>query len=136
MSKKLFHGSCLCKKIQFEANIDLSQNSQKCNCTFCRKSHLWGMKIDPTDFKLTSGEESMQTFAPKDHFQNFFCPTCGFTTHRHNNTSAWAGESVLVNLTALDDISLDEINSIPVTYIDGKANTWAPIMDLEETRML
>ncbi len=136
MPTTTYHGSCLCKKVQFVASIDLSQGSYKCNCTFCRKSHLWGIKTTPSDFTLVTGEDNLNIFAPQEHFQNFFCNTCGFTTHRHNNTSEWAGESITVNLTALDDISLAEINAISVTYLDGKANTWAPLTDPEQIKTL
>jgi hypothetical protein len=139
MSKKLFHGSCLCGKVTFEASIDLGQSSQKCNCTFCRKSHLWGIKIDPSDFTLLSPITELKTYTPKPdggHFNNFFCATCSLTTHRHHNKSPWAPESIFVNLCALNDISLEELNSIPVTYLNGKADTWTPLDDPAEIKTL
>lgn len=139
MPKKHFHGSCLCGAVQFEADIDIAQISQKCNCTFCRKSHLWGMKINPADFTLVSPAAELGTYTPKPDggtFTNFFCKTCGYITHRHHVPTPWAPESIFVNLSALNDISLAELNAIPVMYLDGKANTWAPITDPEETKML
>ena len=56
MTMKTYHGSCQCKRVRFEADIDLSQGTGKCNCTSCWKRRWWSVKVKPEHFRSLGGE--------------------------------------------------------------------------------
>ena len=60
--KKTYAGSCHCKAVRFEADLDLEEGTGKCNCTYCWKQRMWNVGTSPENFRLLSGEEFLGEF--------------------------------------------------------------------------
>ncbi|MFO0649302.1 MAG: GFA family protein [Polyangiales bacterium] len=118
MSTKTFHGSCYCKRITFEAEIDFSTGTHKCNCTSCWKRRWWSVKAAPEQFRVLTGADA---FDPTGRF----CATCGALTFRHAPVADWNPKAyVSVSVAALDDVAPDELLAAPVTFYDGLHDNW------------
>ncbi len=137
MAMKTYRGSCQCKKITFEADIDLAEvGTGKCNCTSCFKRRWWSVRAEPAAFRALGGEENMSGYKPgqaKGH--DGFCKSCGVTPYNWIGVSEWnPSEYVSVNVAALDNVDPIELIDAPIKYFDGLNDSWwtAP----EETRHL
>ena len=119
--KKTYQGSCHCTAVRFEADIDLSENTYRCNCTICRRTRFWPAIVTSSDFRLLSGENELTEYR-FNSMQNLhlFCRTCGVRAfgigHRPDT-----GEQVYgVNIGCLENVSDTELANAPITYVDGR----------------
>lgn len=132
---KTYHGSCHCQAVRYQADIDFSQGTHKCNCTICSKSRHWAVGIKPDAFRLLSGQEQMNDYqwnTRQGH--RMFCRHCGVSPFSYGHVEEIGGDFVAVEVVTLDDASVDELVAGPVTFMDGLHDNWfqAP----EETRHL
>jgi hypothetical protein len=121
---KTYHGSCHCGAIRFEADIDLSQGTLRCNCTICRKLRFWPAIVPPSAFRLQAAEDDVgdyQFLSKRDHHK--FCRRCGVHAFGIGTSPRW-GAFYAVNLACLDDATAEELIAAPITYLDGLNDNW------------
>ena len=125
--KRTYHGSCHCQSVRFEADLDLSRGSNKCNCSICTKLRAWFVFAKEHQVRVTAGAESLADYSwvapgntePHTHYQ--FCRVCGVSVF------GWAlhkepphTKFYSVQIAVLDDPSVEELSSAPVTVYDGR----------------
>ena len=136
--KRTYHGSCHCKTVTFEADIDLDKGTGKCNCTYCWKQRQWNAgQLDLSDFRLLTGQSELGDYGKSGDWgegHHRFCLKCGKATHTHGRIDAMGGDFLSVHLAALDDLPVADLVTAPVHYMDGLHDNWqnAP----KETRHL
>jgi hypothetical protein len=124
MASKVYSGSCHCGKVKYQAEIDLSQGTGKCNCTFCVKARNWSVIIKPEAFRLLSGEDSVGDYSRHDAVHHLFCKHCGVRTFSRGNIPEIGGAYVSIALGSLDDLPPEELAAAPIRYFNGLDNDW------------
>ncbi|WP_224243526.1 GFA family protein [Hyalangium gracile] len=125
MTTRKFTGSCHCGKVRFEADIDLSKGTVRCNCTICAKARAWAAMIKPSAFRLLSGQDALADYQRESKMGHYlFCKHCGIRPFATNNVEALGGEYVSVNIACLDDVTPEELGQVPIEYLDGRNDSW------------
>jgi hypothetical protein len=117
---KTYRGSCHCGAVQFEADLDLTQSSYRCNCSICRRTRFWPAVARPEGFRLLAGEpELTQYLFNTRKNQHYFCRTCGVRPFGIG-TETPVGPMYGVNLGCLEDVTEEELSRLAIVYIDGR----------------
>lgn len=121
---KTYHGSCHCGAVKFEADLDLAQNTFRCNCSICRRTRFWPAIARENGFRLLAGEDQLTEyrFNTKKN-QHFFCKRCGVRAFGVGNDTP-IGKMYGVNIGCLEGISEDELSRLPITHVDGMNDKW------------
>jgi hypothetical protein len=122
---KTYTGSCHCGTVRFEADLDLSSGTGKCNCTFCTKSRNWSVIIKPDAFRLLAGEEALSDYqfgTMSGH--HLFCRHCGVHPFGRGYVEQIGGDYVSVQVMSLDNANPEELIEGPVRYANGRDNAW------------
>ncbi|QPC95099.1 GFA family protein [Mesorhizobium sp. INR15] len=123
---KTYSGSCHCGTVRFEADVDLSQGTFKCNCSSCTKARSWLVVARPDRFRLIAGAEAQTLYqwTPPGHagpnFKFHFCRNCGIRTPAWGEAEAMGGAFHAIQVTLLDGVDPDELAGAPINYVDGR----------------
>ena len=123
---KTYHGSCHCGAVIFEADLDLTQSSYRCNCSICRRTRFWPAVAAPEGFRLLSGKTELTKYVfntRKNH--HYFCRHCGVRAFGVGNETP-IGRMIGVNVGCLQGLSDEQLSRIPITRIDGRNDRMQP----------
>lgn len=122
---KTYHGSCHCGAVKFEADLDLSAGTGKCNCSYCAKTRGWGVVVKPDALRVLQGEDAQTDYQfGTRSAHHLFCRTCGVTSFGRGYVEQIGGAYAFVNLAALDDAELADLAEAPVRFMNGRDNKW------------
>lgn len=133
--KRTYVGGCHCGSVRYEADIDLSAGTFKCNCSICLKLRNWITMVKPDAFRLLAGNVDLTDYqfgARKIHHQ--FCRHCGVHSFGWGDLADLGGKVYAVNVNCLDNLDPAELAGAPVTFVDGRNDNWQSPPD--ETRHL
>jgi hypothetical protein len=121
---KTYHGSCHCGTVSFEADIDFSKSTYRCNCSICAKTRYWAAIVAPEEFRLLAGEAELTEYLfNKRTNRHFFCKHCGVRSFGQGNSPEF-GQLYGISVNCLDDVTPEEIINAPITYVDGLHDNW------------
>ena len=110
--KKTYQGSCHCSAVRFEADLDLSKGTFKCNCSICFKTRAWLTPVTSRDFRLLSGEKSLRDYQfGRKALHHRFCTNCGVRPFSQGDGQ------LAVRVNCLDGV---DASSLKLTPFDGK----------------
>lgn len=125
--RKLYHGSCHCGGLRFEAKVDLAEGIRKCNCSFCWKAGYRKSFTADDAVRIVSGPGSVRDYRaqpsawPGGCIHHYMCPNCGVhAVSRGYLEKEMGGWFWAVNVACLDDAGEEELAAAPVIYEDGR----------------
>lgn len=119
--KKTYTGSCHCGAVRYEADLDLSAGTFKCNCSICTKMRNWLAVVQPDAFRLLCDESTIGEYQfGKETIHHLFCKRCGVSPFGRGMDPKLGGRFYAIKVNCLDDATADELANAPVQYLDGR----------------
>lgn len=116
---KTYTGSCHCGAVRFEADLDLTQSTYRCNCSICRRTRFWPAIAGETGLRLLSGQNELTEYRFNTRKNvHYFCRHCGVRAFGVGNDTP-LGKMHGVNIGCLEGVSEAELAALKITYIDG-----------------
>jgi len=125
MSIQTYSGSCHCGAIRFEAELDLAEGSNRCNCSYCAKARAWFAFAKGRErFRLLDGTGATEyRWTPagdsEPHLTFTFCRICGVRAFARGELESLGGTFHAVHVPALE-LSPEQFAAIPIRYINGR----------------
>ncbi|HTJ96570.1 MAG TPA: GFA family protein [Rhodocyclaceae bacterium] len=121
---KTYTGSCHCGAVRFEADVDLTQPTYRCNCSICVRNRFWPAIVKPENFRLLAGKDSLTQYLFNTRKnEHYFCKNCGVRSFGIGEMSP--GQKIYgVNLGCLENAIPEELSAAPVVYCDGAHDNW------------
>jgi hypothetical protein len=126
--QRTYHGSCHCGAVRFEADIDLSGETSKCNCSICTKARFWKTIVAADSFRLVEGEDALTDYqfdgGTGARIHHLFCSRCGVKPFGRGHLEGF-GDFVAVSVACLDDATDQELAEAPVIFQNGRVDDWS-----------
>lgn len=125
MTMKQYRGSCHCGACAYEATLDLSQGSNRCNCSYCSKARAWFTFVPADRFRLVRGEADLLQYrwTPSGRTEPGltyrFCGKCGIRLFATGNLEALGGHFYAIHVPTLDDVEHEALKAAPLRFLDG-----------------
>jgi hypothetical protein len=122
---KTYKGGCHCGAVRYEADIDLSKGTLKCNCSICTKARNWIVMVKPEAFRLLKGEGALADYQfGRKRVHHQFCKHCGIHSFGWADSPDFGGKTYAVNVMCLDNVETDELVKAPIRFVDGRNDNW------------
>lgn len=123
---KTYHGSCHCGALKYEAELDLSKGTYRCNCSYCRKTRNWIVMTQPDKVTVTTSQAALAIYkvTPESPNDFAFCSRCGVRMWTSGFHDELGGDFLNLAVATLDGATADELDAAPVSWIDGLHDDW------------
>jgi hypothetical protein len=123
--KKTYLARCHCGACAFEADLDLTLGTKRCNCSFCRKTRNWAAYGTPDDLRMTA-DGGLRFYDAQGNGTNAhgFCGICGVRLFSRGDIPEMGGPFLAVMLSTLESATPEELIEAPLTWCDGAADNW------------
>jgi hypothetical protein len=119
-----YRGGCVCGAVRYEAVIDFSAGTSRCNCSICAKASLWSVMVRPENFTLLAGAEHLIDFQRGGKFSHYpFCKTCGIRSFGHGDAPWMGGAYYAVHVNCLD-LEEGHLTGVLIRHFDGRQDKW------------
>jgi hypothetical protein len=123
--KQTYVGGCHCGAVRYEADLDLTEGTVKCNCSICSKARAWLAATDSRNFRLLSGAEAISEYRfGEQRIRHLFCKHCGIKSFGRGSGPD-GQEFVAIVVSCLENVPAAELAALPVMYVDGRNDDFA-----------
>ena len=110
---KTYTGSCHCGAVRFEADLDLTQPSFRCNCSICRRNRFWPAIAGPEGLRLLAGESELTEYRfNKRVIAHQFCKVCGVQPFAFAKDPKGV-DTAAINARCVDGVDVTALNRVP-----------------------
>jgi hypothetical protein len=124
--RKTYQGSCHCGAVRFEADLDLTQPTYRCNCSICRRTRSWVAVAGADGVRVLQGEGELTKYLFNTRRnEHWFCRHCGVRPYGIG-TDTPMGRMYGVNIGCLSGLTEEELSQLTVTRVDGMNDRLEP----------